>query len=215
MAGFRALAEQVRDPRRPPSQRRQALRRSLERFAPYGHRATWHHLCTRAGIDPEDRSPDPDRLVAALEELEEARAVWLRYEQDVAARRKKEKLAGIRQPTALDDWHRLCWGGNAILFYDDPGAAPPAPLAVTLRRLIDTREAEARRLLRNTPAGARSTSPRTGTARPGVAPERDGVAHSPTTSSDGRTVATGPRRTGTARAAPPPTTAPTPTPTGS
>mgnify|MGYP001494835901 CR=1 FL=1 len=166
MAGFRALADQVRDPRRPPSQRRQALRRSLERFAPYGHRATWHHLCTRAGIDPDDREPDPDRLVAALEELEEARAVWLRYEQDVAARRRREKLAGIRQPTARDAWHRLCWGGNAILYFDDPTAPPRAPLAVTLRRLIDTREAEARQRMRGGPATARATPPAPAVARP-------------------------------------------------
>ncbi len=37
--------------------RRYSLRKCLERFAPYGHRATWDHLCSRAGFGPEDRSP--------------------------------------------------------------------------------------------------------------------------------------------------------------
>jgi hypothetical protein len=140
LAGFRALAEQVRDPDREPSQRRQALRRCLERFAPYGHRATWYHLCSRAGIQPEDREPDPALLVAALEELEEARDVWLAYEEEVAERRRREKHDGIRQPTALDDWHAASWGGRSLLPCKDPTAPPDTPLAVVLRRLIGAME---------------------------------------------------------------------------
>ncbi|MBO8185570.1 hypothetical protein [Streptomyces spirodelae] len=135
MAGFRALARQVRDPDRDPSQRRQALRKCLERFAPYGHRATWQHLCRNAGFHPDDREPDPALLVAALEELEEARAVWLAYESEVAARRKREKREGIRQPTALDEWHRRTWGGRSLMRCDP--AQPPTPrLAEVLRRMI-------------------------------------------------------------------------------
>ncbi|MEW2221901.1 hypothetical protein AB0939_21875 [Streptomyces sp. NPDC006990] len=135
MAGFRALARQVRDPDRERSQRRQALRKCLERFAPYGHRATWQHLCRNAGFDPEDREPDPALLVAALEELEEARAVWLAYESEVADRRRREKHKGIRQPTALDEWHRRTWGGRSLLRCDP--ARPPTPrLAEVLRRMI-------------------------------------------------------------------------------
>ncbi|WP_345749931.1 hypothetical protein [Streptomyces sp. ODS28] len=135
MAGFRALAQQVRDPAREPAQRRQALRKCLERFAPYGHRATWRHLCAAVGIDPEDREPDPALLVRALEELEEARAVWLAYEAEVRARRRQEKRDGIRQPTSLDEWHRLTWGGRSLLPCDP--SAPPAPrLADVLRRMI-------------------------------------------------------------------------------
>ncbi len=140
MAGFRALAEQVRDPDRDASQRRQALRRCLERFAPYGHRATWHHLCSRAGFSPEDREPAPERLVAALEELEEARDVWLAYEEEVAERRRREKHDGIRQPTALDDWHAATWGGRSLLPCKDPTAPPDTALAVVLRRLIQAME---------------------------------------------------------------------------
>lgn len=96
MAGFRSLARQVRDPRSDLALRRYSLRKCLERFAPYGHRATWDHLCSRAGFGPEDRSPDSARLVAALDELEEARSVWLAYEVEFAERRKKEKHDGLR-----------------------------------------------------------------------------------------------------------------------
>ncbi|KAF4405640.1 MULTISPECIES: hypothetical protein [Streptomyces] len=136
MAGFRSLAEQVRDPRLAPEQRRTALRKCLEKFAPYGHRATWHHLCDRVGIGTEDRRPAPERLTAALAELEEARRVWLAYDVEFAARRKREKHLGIRQPSALDDWHRCTWGGCGVVRCDDPLVHPAAPLADVLRRLI-------------------------------------------------------------------------------
>jgi hypothetical protein len=136
MAGFRSLARQVRDPRRSPAQRRTYLRRCLERFAPYGHRATWDHLASRAGFGPQDREPDPGRLLAALDELEEARAVWLAYEAEFAARRKREKYYGVRSPGALDDWHRLTWGGNGVAWCDDPTVHPTDRLADVLRRII-------------------------------------------------------------------------------
>src|SRR3954447_11862489 len=112
MAGFRSLARQVRDPRCDLALRRYSLRKCLERFAPYGHRATWQHLCARAGFRPDDRDPEPSLLVAALEELEEAREVWLAYEVQVASRRRAEKRHGIRQPAHHDEWHRLTWGGR-------------------------------------------------------------------------------------------------------
>jgi hypothetical protein len=140
MAGFRSLARQVRDPRRLPAQRRTDLRRCLERFAPYGHRATWHHLCARAGFGPQEREPEAARLIAALDELEEARADWLAYEQRFAARRRAEKWAGVRQPPALDDWHRRTWGGNGVARCDDPLVHPDGRLADVLRRLIDAME---------------------------------------------------------------------------
>ncbi|MFD7612132.1 hypothetical protein [Streptomyces sp. NPDC059828] len=136
MAGFRSLARQVRDPRGDLALRRYSLRKCLERFAPYGHRATWNHLCSRHGIEPEDRAPDPARLVAALNELEQARAVWLAYEERFAERRKREKHDGLRRPGSIDDWHRRTWGGNGIARCDDPEVHPTDPLDVVLRRLI-------------------------------------------------------------------------------
>lgn len=140
MAGFRSLARQVRDPRCDLALRRYSLRKCLERFAPYGHRATWDHLCTRHGFGPEDRAPDPVRLVAALEELEEARAVWLAYEVEFAARRKREKHDGLRRPGSFDDWHRRTWGGFGVAWCDDPAVHPSAPLAEVLRGLISALE---------------------------------------------------------------------------
>ncbi|MCX5314078.1 MULTISPECIES: hypothetical protein [unclassified Streptomyces] len=142
MAGFRSLARQVRDPRSDLALRRYSLRKCLERFAPYGHRATWHHLCARHWIEPEDRAPDPVRLVHALEELEEARAVWLGYEAGFAERRRREKHDGLRRPGAFDDWHRRTWGGNGVARCDDPAVHPSAPLGEVLGRLIAALESE-------------------------------------------------------------------------
>ncbi|MFJ7495308.1 hypothetical protein ACIQZB_29755 [Streptomyces sp. NPDC097727] len=136
MAGFRSLARQVRDPRGDLALRRYSLRKCLERFAPYGHRATWDHLCARHGIEPEDRSPDPVRLMRALDELEAARAVWLGYEAGFAERRRREKRDGLRRPGAFDDWHRRTWGGHGVARCEDPTVHPSAPLAEVLGRLI-------------------------------------------------------------------------------
>ncbi|OAR27558.1 hypothetical protein A8W25_04815 [Streptomyces sp. ERV7] len=136
MAGFRSLARQVRDPGNDLALRRYSLRKCLERFAPYGHRATWDHLCAGHGIGPEDRAPDPARLVAALDELEAARAVWLGYEAEFAARRKREKHAGLRIPGSFDDWHRRTWGGFGVAWCEDPSVHPERPLAEVLGRII-------------------------------------------------------------------------------
>ncbi len=136
MAGFRSLARQVRDSQLADAQQRTSLRKCLERFAPYGHRATWYHLCLRYGMAPDDRHPEQTRLVAALAELEEARAVWLAYEEQFAARRKREKYDGVRQPSSLDEWHSRTWGGRGIAYCADPHTAPSGRLADVLRLLI-------------------------------------------------------------------------------
>ncbi|MDR3079951.1 MAG: hypothetical protein LBV60_03335 [Streptomyces sp.] len=142
MAGFRSLARQVRDQRCDLALRRYSLRKCLEKFAPYGHRATWDHLCSRAGFGPEDRSLDPARLVAALDELEEARSVWLAYEAEFTQRRRKEKYEGLRRPGSVDDWHRLTWGGFGVAWCEDPSVHPHEPLAEVLRRIIAALERE-------------------------------------------------------------------------
>lgn len=156
MAGFRALAREVRDPHNNVALRRTSLRKCLERFAPYGHRATWHHLCVRTGMRPGDRDPDPARLVAALTELEEAREVWLAYEAEFAARRRREKHDGVRQPSPVDDWHRLTWGGCEVVRCADPETHPSAPLPQVLRRVIAAME---------TPDGPRAGCPVCGDER--------------------------------------------------
>ncbi|MEU7027524.1 hypothetical protein AB0A60_12645 [Streptomyces sp. NPDC046275] len=136
MAGFRSLARQVRDPGCDTALRRYALRKCLERFAPYGHRATWDHLCRRHGFGPEDREADPSRLVAALDELEAARRVWLAYEEEFAERRRREKHDGLRRPDGLDEWHRGIWGGNGVARCDDPAHHPAEPLPEVVGRLV-------------------------------------------------------------------------------
>ncbi|QDY76031.1 hypothetical protein [Streptomyces qinzhouensis] len=136
MAGFRSLARQVRDPRCDLALRRYSLRKCLERFAPYGHRATWDHLCARHGFGPEDRSPDPAKLIAALDELERARDVWLAYEEEFADRRKREKHDGLRRPASGDEWHQHAWGGNGVARCDSPRERPSAPLDEVLRKLV-------------------------------------------------------------------------------
>jgi hypothetical protein len=93
-------------------------------------------------MEPEDRSPNPVRLVRALEELEAARAVWLRYEAGFAERRKQEKREGLRRPAALDDWHQHIWGGNGVALCADPAAHPAAPLPEVLSRLVSALEAQ-------------------------------------------------------------------------
>ncbi|NEE26368.1 hypothetical protein G3M53_12955 [Streptomyces sp. SID7982] len=142
MAGFRSLARQVRDPRCDLALRRYSLRKCLERFAPYGHRATWDHLCSRHGFGPEDRSPDPARLVAALAELEEARALWLAHEERFAARRRREKHDGLRRPAGVDTWQRRTGSGYALAWCDNPVLHPSLPLAEVLRRLLDALDRE-------------------------------------------------------------------------
>lgn len=159
MAGFRSLARQVRDPHHDLALRRYSLRKCLERFAPYGHRATWDHLCARHRIEPEDRAPDPARLMAALDELEEARAVWLAYEAEFAERRKREKHDGLRSPGAFDDWHRQTWGGCGVAWCGDPAVHPSRPLAEVLRRLISALRGNPRRPARCAPR-KRSPGPR-------------------------------------------------------
>ncbi|MFD0370915.1 MULTISPECIES: hypothetical protein [unclassified Streptomyces] len=137
MAGFRSLARQVRDPGCDTALRRYSLRKCLERFAPYGHRATWDHLCRRHGFGPEDREADPSRLVAALDELEAARSVWLAYEREFAERRRREKHGGLRRPGGLDEWHRRIWGGNGVARCDDPARHPSEPLPEVVGRLVE------------------------------------------------------------------------------
>ncbi|WP_424214541.1 hypothetical protein ACN20G_22095 [Streptomyces sp. BI20] len=137
MAGFRSLAGQVRDAGNDMALRRHSLRRCLERFAPYGHRATWWHLCARHGIAPEDRAADPNRLVAALEELEAARDVWLEFERGFADRRRREKHHGVRRP-GVPAWSEGsgAWERASVVRCADPGVRPDGDLAEVMRRLV-------------------------------------------------------------------------------
>ncbi|XVU20718.1 hypothetical protein ACQPZJ_25960 [Actinoplanes sp. CA-054009] len=75
MSSFPAQAARVRDRSLPPHRRMLALRECVLHFAPYGFRATWHHLLVSARV-PVWLDDDPDALVRAVDELEEARNLW-------------------------------------------------------------------------------------------------------------------------------------------
>lgn len=68
--------------------------------------------------------------------------MWLAYEAEFAARRRREKHDGVRQPGAVDDWHRLTWGGCEVVRCADPETHPHAPLPQVLRQVIAAMEAE-------------------------------------------------------------------------
>ena len=94
------------------------------------------------GFGPEDRDPDPARLVAALEELEEARSVWLDYEVQFAQRRKKEKHDGLRRPGTCRRLAPADLGRVRSRLVRQTRGPSPEPLAEVLRRLIAALERE-------------------------------------------------------------------------
>ncbi|MET7400145.1 zinc ribbon domain-containing protein [Dactylosporangium sp. NPDC005572] len=131
MSSIPAEAARVRDPGLPLRRRLLALRECVLHFAPYGFRATWHHLVVAAGI-PVRLADDPAALVRAVDELEEARQLWRTEAMAFASRRLREKAAGRRQPRRDDAW-RSCW---ALAFCPDPETHPRERLAAVVRRLI-------------------------------------------------------------------------------
>ena len=76
MTSFLTHRAHVHDARLPLRRRHSALRTCITLFAPYGFRATYHHLTLSAAI-PRRLEADPDALVRAVEELHEARVLWL------------------------------------------------------------------------------------------------------------------------------------------
>ncbi|MFD7429268.1 hypothetical protein ACFV6Z_19820 [Streptomyces sp. NPDC059818] len=115
MASFETHRGRVHDTGRPVRARHSALRTCLVAFAPYGFRATYHHLCRSAGI-PADLEKDPASLIRAVEELHEARRHWLADEAAFVVRRRQEKAAGLRRPKSDGSWR-------------DPGHLSPEGLA--------------------------------------------------------------------------------------
>lgn len=97
MTSFATHRLRVHDIARPPYRRLSALRTCLTEFSPYGFYATYHHLCRSAGI-PRDLDDDPESLVRAVEELHEARRLWLDTLAVWQAGRRAQKWAGVRRP---------------------------------------------------------------------------------------------------------------------
>ncbi|MBZ4321439.1 hypothetical protein [Streptomyces huiliensis] len=138
MSSFTVHLRRVHDERLPARTRRSDLRSCLVNFAPYGFRATYHHLTLSARI-PGNPEQDPAALVRAAEELHAARRLWLAHVRAHAAHRSAAKARGRRQDPASDAWpaaygQRLGWQG--IAFCPDWTVHPTDPLPAVIERVI-------------------------------------------------------------------------------
>ncbi|MFI9324086.1 hypothetical protein ACIGXI_30505 [Kitasatospora aureofaciens] len=133
MTSFLTHRARVHDAALPPYRRHSALRTCLTEFAPYGLRATYHHLTVSARM-PRLLEADPDSLVRAVEELNEARALWLARAEQYAAQRRAEKRAGRREPPVTAWWDRPWPGSPDAVWYHDPFLHPPLSLPDYVRR---------------------------------------------------------------------------------
>jgi hypothetical protein len=104
-----------------------ALRECVLCFAPYGFRATWHHLLAAGPALP-----------AALDELEEARHHWLARSENYATERRRAKAAGNRTPPRVDPWHSR---PGLIAYCPDWENHPTERLRVVVNRAIAAYEA--------------------------------------------------------------------------
>lgn len=137
MTSFLTQRARVHDTRLSPDRRHIALRTCLACFAPYGLRATYHHLTLSAAI-PRRLEADPAALVRAVEELHAARLLWLERVQEYTARRRAEKQAGRREvPSPRPWWDRMAWAGAERAWYDDPFRHPSLLLPAYVRRRND------------------------------------------------------------------------------
>lgn len=127
MASFTTHRLRVHDTSRTPRQRFAALRTCITEFAPYGFRATYHHLYRSAGI-PVDLEQDPEALVRAVEELHAAREVWLAAFLPWQERRKLQKAAGVRKPDPPEPLR--------MLLCPDPAFHPVEPLPAVMPRIL-------------------------------------------------------------------------------
>ncbi|MET7290121.1 hypothetical protein [Streptomyces sp. NPDC005573] len=134
MPSFLTHRARVHDTSLPPRHRHSALRTCLTLFAPYGLRATYHHLTLSAAI-PRNLEADPDALVRAVEELHEARVLWQARAEEYVARRRTEKRAGRRAVTDPRPWWlRGRWEGADRTWDEDPFRHPPLRLPEYVRR---------------------------------------------------------------------------------
>jgi hypothetical protein len=100
MSGFATHRQRVHDGGLTARARHASLRTCAVMFAPYGFRATYHHLCLSAGV-PAVLESDPQSLVRAVEELYAARQLWLADEAAYAARRRARALRTLRDLTRI------------------------------------------------------------------------------------------------------------------
>ncbi|MFB7712317.1 hypothetical protein [Streptomyces sp. NPDC056105] len=135
MSSFNTHHRRVYDDGLPTRVRHTNLRSCLVHFAPYGFRATYHHLCATAGI-PRNLDKDPGSLVRAAEELDQARQLWLADERAYADRRRADKARGFRQVKADDSWRGRQRGWGNIAYCPEPTMHPDEPLSVVVERIF-------------------------------------------------------------------------------
>jgi hypothetical protein len=134
LSSFLTHRARVHDAGLPPHRRHSALRTCLTVFAPYGLRATYHHLTLSARI-PRRLEADPDALVRVVEELHEARVLWLAREREWVAQRRGQKWDGRRAVSNPRPWWlRSWWDGSERAWYDDPFRHPALRLPEYVRR---------------------------------------------------------------------------------
>ncbi|MFG2692983.1 hypothetical protein [Kitasatospora sp. NPDC048407] len=133
MTSFRTHRARVHDDRLPVHRRHSALRTCVTEFAPYGFRATYHHLTLSARI-PRRLEADPDSLLRAVEELHEARLLLRAQVEKFEERRRTEKRAGRRAVPNPQPWWLQGRGSELSIWYDDPFRHPPLRLAAYVRR---------------------------------------------------------------------------------
>ncbi|MFY1634247.1 hypothetical protein ACN27F_13360 [Solwaraspora sp. WMMB335] len=138
MTSFPAQARRVRDSTLAPQRRLSALRECTQHCAPYGFRATWHHLVVSACI-PRKPVDDPDALVRAVDELQRVRDVVLPRAHEYARLRRREKLDGQRGKRSSPPWYSLGW--SDIAYCPDPEHHPTAPLDTVVRAVLDRQAA--------------------------------------------------------------------------
>ncbi|WP_406499427.1 hypothetical protein OG936_32045 [Streptomyces sp. NBC_00846] len=140
MASFLTHRRLVLDCTLPMRRRHAALRACLTLYAPYGFRATYHHLTVSAAI-PRDLDADPESLERAVNELHEARLLRLAEDARYAERRRREKHAGQRGPRRPGPWwHRH---GQQSCIQLDPLGHPALALPEFVRRQIGLANGEA------------------------------------------------------------------------
>ncbi|MCX4825686.1 hypothetical protein OG883_38760 [Streptomyces sp. NBC_01142] len=127
MGSFTTHRLRAHDRTRSPVQRFGALRTCIAEFAPYGFRATYHHVCRSAGI-PAEPEVDSEAVVRAVEELHAAREIWLAEFRVWQVRRRTQKAVGVRIPDPPEP-RRLLW-------YPDPEFHPAEPLAAVMPRIL-------------------------------------------------------------------------------
>ena len=138
VTSFPAQARRVRDSTLSPQRRLYALRECALHCAPYGFRATWHHLVVAARI-PRSLTDDLDALVRAVDELQRTRDVVVPRAQEFAALRRREKATGRRLPRTPPPWNS--WGWSRIAYCPDPEHHPTGPLATVVQAVLDRHDA--------------------------------------------------------------------------